>query len=86
MFFMCVYAKSLGEFTRVWNIKPVRTEKDWSLQQIMINSMIREANIMEILMFRLRSDEGPAPDELVRTVEIPKPVGGTRSTTVFGCY
>ena len=78
----CVFVprinKSLGEFTRACNMHPVRTEKNWSPRQIMINSMIREADITENLDVPIEDwgidYEGPAPDELVGTVEIPETV------------
>lgn len=45
----CVYLprinRSLDEFARAWNLHPIRTERNWSPQQIMINSIIREADI-----------------------------------------
>ena len=69
--------KSLGEFTRAWNIYPVQTEKNWSPRQIMINSMIRGADITENLDIPIEDwgidYEGPA-DELVGTLEIPETV------------
>ena len=75
----CVFMpRSLGEFTSAWNMHPVRTKKNWSPRQIMINSMIREADITENLNVPIEDwgidYEGPAPDELVGTVEIPETV------------
>ena len=40
----CVYLprinKSLKEFSRAWNLHPMRTERNWSPRQIMINSLV----------------------------------------------
>ena len=41
--------KSLSEFTRAWNMHPVRTAKNWSPRRIMINSMIKQADIQATL-------------------------------------
>ena len=57
--------KSLGEFTRAWNMHPVRTAKNWSPQRIMINSMIKEADVGETLDVPVEEwgidYEGPIP-------------------------
>ena len=37
--------KQLEEFTRAWNLHPVRTERNWSPRQIMINSIMQEDEI-----------------------------------------
>ena len=68
--------KALEEFSRAWNMHPVRTEKNWSPRQIMMNSMIREEDIAENL--DVSTDEwgidydGPVPEELFGTVEVPE--------------
>ena len=69
---------SLSEFTRAWNMHPIRTAKNWSPWpwpwQIMINSMIREADMQESLDVPVEEwgidYEGPIPDDLVGMVEI----------------
>ena len=47
----CVYLlrvnKSVAEFARAWNLHPIRTERNWSPRQIMMNSMIREIYVYE---------------------------------------
>lgn len=76
----CVYLprinRSLGEFARAWNFHPIRTERNWSPQQIMTNSMIREADIStntDIPAEDFGVDlEGPVAEEDVGTVEIPE--------------
>ena len=59
--------KSLSEFMRTWNMHLIRTAKNWSPQQIMIHSMIREGNIQESLDVPAEEwgvdDDGPIPDE-----------------------
>ena len=37
--------RSLAEFSRAWNFHPIRSEQNWSPRQVMINSLIREADI-----------------------------------------
>ena len=37
--------RSLVQFARAWNLYPLRTEKNWSPQQIMINSLIKETDV-----------------------------------------
>lgn len=58
--------RSLVEFTRAWNMHPVRTKKNWSPQQPVINSMIQEGDISENLgvpVDELGVDyEGPDPE------------------------
>ena len=45
----CVYLarinKSLSDFTTAWNLHPLRTERNWSPKQIMINCLIQQAEI-----------------------------------------
>ena len=38
--------ESLAHFTRGWNLHPIRTERNWTPKQIMINSIIKESEIM----------------------------------------
>ena len=68
--------KSLHEFMRAWNMHPIRTAKNWSPRQIMINSMIREADIQESLDVPAEEwgvdYDGPIPDDIVGTVEVPE--------------
>ncbi len=68
--------KSLGEFTRAWNMHPIRTAKNWSPRQIMIISMIREADLLEALDVPVEERgidyEGPIPEDLIGTVEVPE--------------
>ena len=64
---------SLGEFARAWNLHPIRTERNWSPRQIMINSLIREAEIStnSVIPQDFGVDiEGPVAEE-VATVEVP---------------
>ena len=48
---LCVYLmitrinKSLSDSTTVWNLHPLRTERNWSSLQIMINSLIQQTEI-----------------------------------------
>ena len=67
--------KSLSEFTRAWNMHPVRTAKNWSPRRIMINSMIKQADIQATLDVPVEEwgvdPEGPLPDDQVGTVEVP---------------
>ena len=37
--------RSLSAFSNAWNMHPLRTERNWSPRQIMINSMIKESDI-----------------------------------------
>ena len=45
----CIYLprinKSLYEFARAWNHHPIRTERNWTPRQIMLNSLIRESEV-----------------------------------------
>ena len=76
----CVFlpriSKSLGEFTRAWNMHPVQMAKNWSPRQIMINSMIKEADVGETLYVPVEEwgidYEGPIPEDLISMVEVPK--------------
>ena len=75
----CVYLprinRSLDEFARAWNLHPIRTERNWSPRKIMINSLIREADISastDIPSHDYGVDpEGPVAEDDVGTVEIP---------------
>ena len=72
----CVYLprinKSLKEFSRAWNLHPMRTERNWSPRQIMINSLVRESQIMTTIPEDYGVDfDGPIPEEQPGTVEIP---------------
>ena len=62
--------------SRAWNMHLVQMAKNWSSRQIMINSMIREAEMQESLNVPVeewRVDyEGPVPEDLVGTVEVPE--------------
>ena len=67
--------KSLTEFARAWNLHPVRTERNWSPRQIMINSILREEEItssgdVPSLDFGVDMD-GPVPDEDIGTLDVP---------------
>jgi len=73
----CVYLqrinRSLHEFTRAWNLHPLRTERNWSPWQIMINSMMRESDLIESVSSDFGIDfDGPVPDEDPGTLEIPE--------------
>jgi len=75
----CVYLerinRSLHEFLSAWNLHPLRTERNWSPWQIMINSMIRELDLMESVSSDFGIDfDGPVPDEDPGTLEIPETV------------
>ena len=37
--------KRLAAFAQAWNFHPLRTERNWSPRQIMINSIIKECDI-----------------------------------------
>ena len=75
----CVYLprinRSFDEFARAWNFHPIRTERNWSPRQIMINSLIREADIASSDIpaedFGV-NPEGPVAEEDVGTVQIPE--------------
>ena len=75
----CVYLarinRNLHEFARAWNLHPIRTERNWSPRKIMVNSLIREADISassDIPQQDYGVDpEGPVAEEDVGTVEIP---------------
>ena len=69
--------RSLASFAQAWNLHPLRTEKNWTPRQIMINSMIKESEINQ--NESLPSDygvdyEGPLPDNEIGTVCIPETV------------
>lgn len=80
----CVYLprirKSVEEFRRAWNLHPVRTERNWTPRQIMMNSLIKEDEIAA------SSDPppsdygidplGPVPDEEFGSVEVPETISG----------
>ena len=73
----CVYLerinRSLNEFTRAWNLHPLRTERNWSPWQIMLNSMMRESDLTESVSSDFGIDfDGPVPDEDSGTLEIPE--------------
>ena len=76
----CIYLprvnKSLLDFARAWNHHPIRTERNWSPRQIMLNSLIREADILssvDVTPSDFGIDyEGPVPDEEIGTVEVPQ--------------
>ena len=74
----CVYLtrinKSLSDFTTAWNLHPLRTERNWSPRQIMINSLIQQSEISS--SSEVPADfgvdyEGPIAQEEPGTVEVP---------------
>ena len=74
----CVYLsrinKSLSDFTTAWNLHPMRTERNWSPRQIMINSLIQQAEISSSA--EVPDDfgvdyEGPIPQDEPGTVDVP---------------
>ena len=74
----CIYLprinKSLLDFARAWNHHPIRTEKNWSPRQIMLNSLIQQSDIQSNngIPSNFGVDyEGPVPDEEIGTVEVP---------------
>lgn len=74
----CIYLprinKSLLDFARAWNHHPIRTEKNWSPRQIMLNSLIQQSDIQSNngVPSNFGVDyEGPVPDEEIGTVEVP---------------
>lgn len=76
----CIYLprikKSLVEFSGAWNHHPLRTERNWSPQQIMDNSLIRETDLASNIDIS-PSDYGVDPDgpfaaEEVGTVQVPE--------------
>lgn len=66
--------KALTEFSGAWNLHPVRTARNWSPHQIMLNSMIQEEDISDTVC----SDdygidpEAPIAEEDAGTVVIPE--------------
>lgn len=65
--------RSLTEFSRAWNLHPVRTARNWSPHQIMLNSMIREDNALDTVSTDYGIDpEGPIPEEDTGTIVIPE--------------
>jgi len=66
--------KALTEFSRAWNLHLVRTARNWSPYQIMLNSMIQEQDIP----YTVRSDnygvdpEGPIAEQDAGTVVVPE--------------
>ena len=67
--------RSLSEFSRAWNHHPIRTERNWSPQQIMMNSFIREreAHRYEEVPEDYGIDfDGPVPEEEIGTIEVPQ--------------
>lgn len=68
--------KSLCEFSRAWNMHPVRTAKNWSPRQIMINSMITTSEVTDDLTVPTDEwgvdPEGPVPEDVIGTVSIPE--------------
>lgn len=75
----CVYLpkinRSLSEFSRAWNLHPVRTERNWTPQKIMVNSLIRESDIVasrDVPPADYGVDpNGPIADEEIGSVEVP---------------
>jgi hypothetical protein len=66
--------KSLTEFSRAWNAHPLRTERNWTPQQIMANSLIREGDMQDVIVsddFGVDT-EGPIPNDDEDSVEIPQ--------------
>ena len=66
--------KSLLDFSRAWNHHPIQTERNWSLRQIMLNSLIQQSDIQS--NYAILSDfgidyEGPVLDEEIGTVVVP---------------
>ena len=68
--------RSLTAFSRAWNMHPLRTERNWSPRQIMINSMIKESEVYqssEVPPSDYGVDyDGPLPDNEVGTVCVPE--------------
>ena len=48
--------RSRKEFQRGWNLYPIRTERNCSHTQIMINSLIREVEIVRSMIFLQTSE------------------------------
>ena len=70
-----IYNKALTEFSRVWNLYPVRTARNWSPHQIILNSMIQEENILDAVDSDYGIDpEGPIVEDDTGTVTIPETV------------
>jgi len=75
----CVYLprinKALTEFSRAWNLHPMRTARNWSPHQMMLNSMIREEHILDTVESDYGIDpDGPIAEDDVGTVTIPETV------------
>ena len=67
--------KALTEFLRAWNLHPVRTARNWSPHQIMVNSMIQQEDTLDTVSADFGIDpEGPVPEEDAGTVVIPETV------------
>ena len=65
--------RSLTEFSSAWNLHPIRTARNLSPHQIMLNSMIREDNALDTVSADYRIDpEGQIPEEDTGTVVIPE--------------
>ena len=66
--------KALTEFTGAWNLHPVRTARNWSPHQIMLNSMIQEGDISDTMCADDYGidPEGPIAEEDAGTVVIPE--------------
>ncbi len=66
--------KSLTQFASAWNLHSVRTEKNWSPQQIMINSLIKDTDLVlsndKISEYGIDYD-GPVAEEEFGTVNVP---------------
>ena len=74
----CIYLprinRSLHEFVRAWNCHPIRTERNWTPRQIMLNSLIRESDVyaQDVVASDFGVDyKGPAADEEIGTVQVP---------------
>ena len=83
----CVYLprinRSLKEFMRAWNLHPIRTERNWSPRQIMINSLVRESEVIVSVPEDYGIDfSGPIPEEEVGTIEIPETLPPINDTSL----
>ena len=65
---------SLNEFTRAWNVHPLRTERNWSPRKMWINSTLQldESETPQCLDEYGIDHYGPATDEDHYTIDVPE--------------
>lgn len=66
--------KSLSDFTKAWNVHPLRTEHNWSPRKIWVNSIVRDCidtTTPQNLDLYGSDPEGPLPEEECTTISVP---------------